>query len=169
MIKLIKRKLKKSEIEQLFIEIKDDPNITGYSHKEWKLLDQIWLAEVQGEFAGLGNIKIIDKNWSELGLYYVLKKYRGKGIGTLLFNKTYDEVRKSYRNIYIVSRNPVMIKMMRKKGIKIVPSFFNLPFVIIIKSIIFSLNCYRMKEYFRKILKHKSFAKLVFGIAINKQ
>lgn len=168
MIKLIKRKLEKNEVSKLFLEIKSDQNITGYSFSEWMSFDKMWIAEVDGKFAAVGNIRDYGGNWVELGLYYVLKKYRGMGIGTTLFNKTYDEVIQSNYNIYIVSRNPVMVRILKKKKFKITKNFFSLPTRVVWTSIIFALSLFRIKEYFRKIFTYPRTGKLIYGIIIKK-
>jgi len=164
MIQIIQKKFTKAEAKVMQSEIRQVPDITGYSLRELLRLKTIFKAFVSDEFAGACANFDFGRNWTELSAYIVFAKYRSQGIGKLLFQNAYNDAIDSGRNIYIVSRNPAMIKIFKRKNFQIITSFWKLPFEVIVHEIIFAASSiYRIKEFLRKLPMKKS-GKFIFGV-----
>jgi len=106
------------------------------------------------------------RSWLEISAFLVLKSYRGKGIGRKLFEKAFATADKSRRNYFIVSRNPVVIKMIKsRRDLKLTSRFSKLPLIVITREILSGFSWYRIREYLRKISFRKS-SGWVFGYHI---
>jgi GNAT superfamily N-acetyltransferase len=143
------RKLTNNEIDQLFSEIKKTPDLTSYTKAEWGRLGRIFVAEISGSLIGICAASYFNNDWVEIGVIYVLEKYRGEGVGSALFKKAYEYYEKD-KNIFMVSRNPAVIYMMKKKKMDLTGNFLKLPWSVKIHILKFIFSLYRIKEYFRK-------------------
>lgn len=160
---ILKRPLTDQEIDLVFKEIKTTPNITGYTKNEWKGFQDIFVAEKDGKLIGLSLLKVLDEDWSELAALYILPTFRHKGIGRRLFYKSIEYLKTKNKNIYTVSRNPLVIDLMRTNQFKII-GFSSLPRAIKVHIFKHSMSFYRFKEYIRKVFVYKSKDKWVYSI-----
>ena len=154
-----------SEAKVVQSEIKKSPDITGYSLRELLSLKNVFKAYSSGNFAGACANFNFGHNWTELSAYVVLPKFRRQGIGRLLFRSALKDATSREKNIYIVSRNPAMKKIIAGNGIKIVESFWQLPTAVKINSLKFAISWYRAAEFLRKLPMKKS-GKFIFGIKL---
>ena len=164
MFKIIERKLSAREIKEIFDEIKRTPTIVGYTKKEWRRFNLIFVAETSHKIVGVSALKRIDENWLDLSALFVLEKYRGRGFGKLLFQKTLKWAKSHHQNIYFVSRNPIVIKWAKEEKVKSFKSFFELPKRIKLHIIKNSLNLYRIFEFIRKAFVFRGQKGYVFFI-----
>lgn len=162
-VQTIQKKLTKQEAKIVQKEIRQSPDITGYSLRELLRLKKVFKAFISNEFAGACANFDFGRNWTELSAYIVFAQHRNQGIGKLLFQTAYKDAIKRKKNIYIVSRNPAMIKIFRKENFQIITSFWQLPLAVIIDTFIFAISWYRVKEFLRKLPMKKS-GKFIFGI-----
>ena len=125
----------------------------------WLLSGLVCPAETDGKTGG--------GFWTELGGFVVLEKFRGQGIGKLLYKTAYNDAIKRKRNVYIVSKNPAMIKIFQNSGLKIVHNFCQLPKAIWLYTIIFALNWFRICSFIKSRFTPRKSAKFVFGYRLN--
>jgi len=104
--------------------------------------------------------------WTELSGFLVLPKFRGQGIGKLLYKSAFQDAEDRKRNIYVVSCNPAMQKIMRGSNLTIITKFRQLPRVIRLHSLSFIISWYRLFETIRKALFMKKSGKFIFGYKI---
>ena len=182
-VKIIKAKFTRTEVKIVQKEIRKSPDITGYSLRELLVFKNIFKAYLGGEFTGgcIGfdfpprlpsGLRPAETdgetgggNWTEPSGFLVLPKFRGQGIGKLLYKFAYDEAVNRRRNIYIVSRNPAMQKIMRGSNLTIITKFRQLPQVIRLHSLGFAISWYRLFEAIRKSVMKKS-GGFIFGIRL---
>lgn len=136
------------------MEIKSTPNILGATRDEWRLFGEIWVAEENGSLVGVAVNRDTGSTWSEITLLYILIAYRGVGAGRRLFEAAWGELEKRGRNLYVISRNPAVIKMMKEKDMRFV-NLLLLPYEIQRYNIRFMLNRYRMVELVRKSIVYR--------------
>lgn len=79
-ITISKRALTDGEIELLIEEIRKFPNPVIGNKKQLKLLEHVYVAKVNTQFAGICAVIKLN-SWTKLGPFVVLQKYHGKGIG----------------------------------------------------------------------------------------
>jgi len=159
--------LTESEAKIIQSEIAKSPDITGYSMEELLQYKNVFKAYKGDEFAGCSINIDFGKIWTELGGFVVLLKFRGQGIGKLLYKIAYNDVIKRKRNIYIVSKNPAMIKIFQNSGLKIVHNFYQLPKAIWLYTIIFALNWFRICNFIKSRFAPRKSAKFVFGYRLS--
>lgn len=166
-VKIKKRKLKEEEITILIDEIQKTPFMNGHSKREWRKFSDVFVAEMKDKLAGVCVAIDLGFNWVEIGAILVLGEHRGMKIGKQLFNITFDYA-ESKKNIYMVSRNPIVKKWMFDKKMILANHVFNLPFPIIWHDIIMFFSLYRILEFFRKsvLFRHKS--EYIYGYKIVK-
>ncbi|MCX6810614.1 MAG: GNAT family N-acetyltransferase [Candidatus Berkelbacteria bacterium] len=161
-VQTIQKKFTKQEAKIVQKEIRQSPDITGYSLRELLRLKTVFKAFISNEFAGACANFDFGKDWTELSAFIVIGHHRGQGIGGKLFRTAFIDAIKRKRNIYIVSRNPAMINIIKKYDFKIITSFWQLPAAVIIDTFIFAISWYRTKEFLRKLPMKKS-GKFIFG------
>lgn len=161
-IAIRKRILSAQEAALLYRTIKEVPNISGYTFGEWRNLGPIWIAEDGKELVGVCVNVRLPGNWEEIATLYVFPKYHGRGIGRKLFDRAFREAKRERRHIYIVSRNPKVIHMMRKKRMRFVFPLL-LPLPLQWRNLVIALHPYRVYEYIRKLLHFGHKTRLVFG------
>lgn len=163
-----KRKLSDREIKILIEEIKRTPYMAGHSWREWRNFSDVFVAEINGELAGVSVVIDLGFNWVEIGAIYVLEKYRRAKIGKKLFDQAYSYAVSEKKNIYIVSRNPIVKKWMLDKKMILANHVFNLPSPIIWHDIIMFFSLYRILEFFRKSVLFRHKAEYSYGYKIVK-
>jgi len=164
-VKIVLASLGRSEAEIIQSEIRKSPDITGYSLRELLGFKNIFKVYKNGKFAGCCINFDFGGDWTELSGFLVLPKFRGQGIGRLLYKSAFQEAEGRKRNIYVVSRNPAMQKIIRKSDLKIISDFRRLPQVIRLHSLSFIVSWYRLIEAIRKAFMKKS-GKFIFGYKI---
>jgi len=158
MVKIVKRRVTKSEAELLIREIKKTPNIVGYSLAEWMAAEHIIVAEnEEGKMLGVCLNYDFHEHWYKIAALFIFEGFRGQGIGKLLFYQSYKDAMERHKNVYTISANPIVLKMMKDLNFIFFESLLDLPKIVIQyqatfwwHSLIWSLNFYRIKEIIRK-------------------
>jgi GNAT superfamily N-acetyltransferase len=162
-IQLIRRKLYDNEIELVIKEIQNTVNITGYTKTEWSTFDSVLIVMYEDKFAGICLYFDIGLNWAEIAVLLVLPEFRGLGLGSMLFFESIQSLTEMKKSIYTTTRNPIVLKMMRKNNFKLV-SLHQLPKEIQIFNLKFICSYYRIKEFFRKKMFRGELPSFVYGI-----
>ena len=163
MYQILKTQLSENEVNIFQSEIKNTPNITGYTKNEWVKFKDVWVAKVDGEVAGVCVNIEIDREWTEIAVLYVLDRYRGKGIGLGLFNTSFECLKENGKKIYTTTRNPKVENYMIGKKFSFV-SFFALPLPILLFNLRFVCSIFRVREYFRKQMYKNDLAPFKYGV-----
>lgn len=159
-IEIVKRQLTTKEARIIFNEIKNTPNIIGFTINELVSYKNVFVAMDDQKLAGVGIWIKVSEEWNELLVLFVLDGYRNQGIGSEILNNLIRDIGNS--NIFIPTRNAVVIRMLHNNNFKIV-IFWELPVEIKIYYFHYSLNLYRIKEFMRKnLLKHNK--PFVYGL-----
>ncbi|NEO03845.1 MAG: GNAT family N-acetyltransferase [Moorea sp. SIO3I7] len=172
MITVLKRKVSKSEAELLVKAIKSTPNIIGYSLKEWLEAEHVIVSENEkGNLLGACLNYDINRDWYKIGALFVFKEFRGQGIGKSLFYKSVEDAVQRGKNVYTISSNPIVIKIIEDSEFEKVSKFFDLTKVwkedrlfFFKHTVVWIMNLYRIKEIFRKTIVFNSNAPFVFGV-----
>lgn len=163
MIKITQKPFTKAEAKIVQSEIRQSSDITGYSLRELSRLRTVFKVYIDDNFAGACANFDFGRNWTELSAYIVFPEFRGQGIAKKLYAAAWDDAIKRNKNIYIVSRNLAMIKILRRTDLVIYDSFWQLPLAVKIDTFKFAISWYRIKEFLRKLPMKKS-GKFIFGI-----
>ncbi|MBU7585133.1 MAG: GNAT family N-acetyltransferase [Nostoc sp. TH1S01] len=174
MVKILKRKVTKSEAELLVKQIKLTPNIIGYSLTEWLAAEHVIVAEDEDcKMLGVCLNYDINKYWYKIASLFVFEEFRGKGIGKLLFYESYKYAVKRHKNAYTISANKIVIKMMRDLDFLLFDNLLNLPkmvskhkLVLCLHSLIWITNLYRIQEVIRKSIVYQNHTNFIYGIHI---
>lgn len=169
---ITKRNISLPEAELLIEKIKSTPNIVGYTVAEWSNCGRVIVAEDdRGQLLGACLNYDFAKNWTKIAALYVLEEYRGRGIGKALFYAAFDDAIHSGKNVYTISRNPIVIEMMNKLEFTTFDRFFNLPdrLDFYIHSLQWLASPYRIKEIIRKQIAFPARKKFIYGINLNKE
>lgn len=172
MYQLIQRGLQKNEATLLVEQIKQTPNITGYSFQEWMNFEDILVAENRKkQLIGVCLYYQFSKQWTFISVLFVFNQFRGNGIGKALFYQACQNINNNQKNIYIASRNPIIIKMMKDLNFIIFDSLITLPkpykkneLIFALRTLKWIINYYRIKEFVRKSIIYKEKNKFVYGI-----
>jgi GNAT superfamily N-acetyltransferase len=167
-MQIVKRTLKKEEIESIYWEMKKSPNFVGYKRKQLEKFKEVYIATEGNTFCGFSKIGVIDENWVEIDILLILEPCRGKGLGKELFNFSLNKAEDYYRNILIISRNPIVIRWASQAGFK-KERFLGLPCPIQLMLFTWAINLYRLKEIVRKSLKFRTRGKWVYLLRINQK
>jgi GNAT superfamily N-acetyltransferase len=170
--KIVQRSLTYTEAKLLVSEIKATPNITGYSINEWLNFKNILVAEVNNqELIGICYNNEFSDNWVKIDVLYVMPEFRNQGIGGKLFYESITLSNKKSKNVYTVTRNPIVINLMKKCDFLIFENIFNLPYPykqyqcdFNFHNIKWFINFYRIKEMIRKKIIYKSVEPFLYGI-----
>ncbi|MBD2363434.1 GNAT family N-acetyltransferase [Anabaena minutissima FACHB-250] len=176
MIKICKRKVTKSEAELLIREIKLTPNIIGYSLTEWMAAEHIMVAENEdSKMLGVCLNYDFHEHWYKIAALFVFEEFRGKGIGKLLFYEAYKDAERRHKNVYTISANRMVIKMMEDLNFLLFNSLLDLPttvsqyrFNFYWHSLGWVVSFYRIKEIIRKSIAYNDHINFVYGIHIFK-
>lgn len=131
-------------------ELKTTPNILGYTVREILRFRDVLIAEVEGSFAGVCVSKDLLFGWTDIAVLYVLPDYRGKGMGTELYTAAWERARERRRHIYTLSRNPQVIHMMERFGMKVSGAIWSAPLAYHLHMNCHMTSLYRMTEAIRK-------------------
>ncbi|MBW4632632.1 MAG: GNAT family N-acetyltransferase [Iphinoe sp. HA4291-MV1] len=176
MFKIVKRLLKEEEAKLVIKEIKLTPNIIGYSFREWMAAKNIMVAEDEdGKIAGVCLNYDFDQYWTKIAALFVLEKFRGKGLGKLMFLASFKDAIEREKNVYTISANPIVIKIMEELEFDTFKNILNFPkpykkykFVFYLHTIKWLMNCYRINEIIRKKLAYNFKEPFVYGLKICK-
>lgn len=176
MLKVLKRKITRTEAELLIEQIKLTPNIIGYCLSEWLEAENIVVAEDdKGNLVGACLNYDFSKDWSKIAALFVLEEFRGQGIGKLLFYESFKDAIQRGKNIYIISSNPIILKIMSKlefltfEGLTNFPKeYYNYQLTFYMHSIKWLINFYRIKEIIRKKIVYNSQETFLYGIKLAK-
>lgn len=161
------RKLKEGEISLLMDEISRTPFMIGYTKRELQKFPNVFVAEYEGEFAGVCANIGMGFNWVEVGPILVLEKFRGLKIGKQLFEIAFDAAVSKQNNIYMVSLNPIVKKWMQEREMTLANHVFYLSFIIIWHDIKMFFSLYRILEYFRKSFLYRGKPEYIYGFRLN--
>ena len=146
---IVKRRLTASEADVLYKEIKTTPNILGLTRGEWRAFKDVWVAEKDGQMAGVCANRDLPLGWSEVAALYVLPEHRAHGLGRQLFELAFDDLVKRRRDIYVISRNPAIIKMMEERRMRFL-AIERMPLGITLFNLAYMAQPYRGWEMLRK-------------------
>ncbi len=150
-IKITPRWLTSREANQLETELKSTPNILGYTAGELQHFPNVLVAETpSGEFAGACISKDLLFNWTDIAMLYVLPKFRGYGIGGKLFREAFARAQARRRHIYVLSRNPSVIRLMEQSEMKIARAAWQAPLALHLYNQYHMSSLYRLSEAIRK-------------------
>lgn len=175
MFKLVKRRVNENEAKSLANKIKETSNITGYSWREWIEFEHVIVAEDDdGQLAGVCSYEDFNYDWTFISVIFVVKEFRGKGVGKCLFQTACDDIISAHKKVYTSSKNPIIIKMMNDFSFVTFNTLFSLPepykkyeFIFIVRSIKWVSNFYRLTEIIRKSLKYGHGEKFTYGIKVS--
>lgn len=69
------------------------------------------------------------RNWIEPGTFFVLKSYRGCGVGTALIKELIIRF-KGNKKIYVATTNPIVFDFCERNGLKQCENYWNLPLAV---------------------------------------
>ncbi|WP_219892043.1 GNAT family N-acetyltransferase [Chamaesiphon polymorphus] len=155
--------------------IKYTPNIVGYTRKEWLKCEHIIIAEDErGQMLGACLNYDFAEKWTKIAALYVFDEFRGRGIGRSLFYKSFDDATNRHKNVYTISRNPTVIKMMNELNFTTFDSFLNFPdrfqpdlLDFYIHSLQWLASPYRIQEIVRKQIAFPSQQDFIYGLKSN--
>lgn len=174
MFQIIKRKLTEAEARLVVKEIKSTPYIVGYSFQEWMTAENILVAEDEASnLLGVCLNYDFDKDWYKIAALFVLEEYRGRGIGKALFYKSVRDGLERQKNVYTITANLMVIKMMKDLDFCLFKSLFALPdnyknhqLYFYLHHLRWIMNLYRIREIIRKKIIYQSSESFVSGILI---
>ncbi|MBP6994427.1 GNAT family N-acetyltransferase [Candidatus Woesebacteria bacterium] len=155
MIRIIKKPLTRGEA---FLLIKDNqryPDLIYVSEKRFRDLPCSYIAEIDGQFAGLCGVYEF-ASWIKIGPLVALQKYHGKGLGRTLIETVLKDF--PVRNIHISSSNEKVQTVVVSLGFSERKSFFMLPGVVqrfLLGQLMAMLSLKLIAEGIRKSIKYK--------------
>lgn len=161
---LIHRPLTEAEALCLHEELKTTPNILGYTPGELIRFRDVFVAEVEGEFAGICISKDLWFGWTDIAVLYVLPAFRGRGLGRELYTAAWGRAAQRGRHIYTLSRSPEVIHLMQQFGMTTTRSMWRAPFAVHLHMNRHMMSLYRWKEAARKSGMMKSSLPLLNGM-----
>lgn len=172
MFKFVQRNLQPHEVRTIVGEIEITPNITGYSLREWLSFKEVLVAEdLQGNMTGVCLYYDFHHNWSFISVLLVLKSFRGLNIGQNLFMIACDNILSEGKNVYTASKNPIVIRIMKKMDFILFDTLFRLPkdyrsyeLVFLLRLITWMFSSYRLKELIRKAKLYGVRSNFIYGI-----
>ena len=147
---LTHRPLTPEEARTLQAELKTTPNIIGYTARELVRFSDAFVAEREGEFAGVCISKDLRFGWTDIAILYVLPAFRGNGIGAELCTAAWKRAEERERHIFTLSRNPAVIHLMERFGMETSGGMRNAPLAAHLHMNRHMMNLYRWKEMIRK-------------------
>lgn len=145
------RPLTLSEAKRLHEELKTTPNILGYTVRELTHFPHVLVAETEaGAFAGACISKDLLLGWTDIAVLYVLPDFRGAGIGARLFKDAFARAQERQRHIYVLSRNPSVIRLMEQSGMETTRAVWKAPLAVHLHQQCHMSSLYRVREAFRK-------------------
>ncbi|GEM_PF-3473416 len=101
--------LSPAEVEIITAAMQAEPGFTGVDLDEYRSYNpshNITTIRADKELAGLAAHKDFGKNWAEFATLIILSKFRGQGLGKRLWQETLHQL--SYKNIFVISANPIV-------------------------------------------------------------
>lgn len=144
------RPLTEPEARTLYALIKLTPNILGYTMYELLRFRDVWVAEVGGELAGVCIAIDMPLGWTEFAALCVADEFRGMGIGSELFDRAWKTSLERRRRIFVMSRHPSVLTMMRAHGMTIHKNPLFAPLSVQLYNTWHMSSRYRWKELIRK-------------------
>lgn len=144
------RALTEAEARLLHQELKNTPYILGYTVRELQSLQEVWVAEDAGELAGVCVSVDLAGNWTEISFLLVLPAFRGQGYGRDLFREAWQQARYRQRHVYVLSRNPTVLKWMSELGITVTRRLWAAPWSVHWHMQKHMASWYRCREQWRK-------------------
>jgi GNAT superfamily N-acetyltransferase len=111
-------------LEALLEEVNQSPFIGALSLAELQQLlaaETIRFTYVDDELVGFGAWVVINDQWAEIGPFYMVKRFRGQGLGKQIMEDVVVHVGNSGRNLYAVTRNTAVDKMLQGMGFRRIP------------------------------------------------
>ncbi len=172
MSNIVKRKVNELEAALLIEQIKSTPNIVGYTMKEWLKCEHIMVAEDdRGQLLGACLNYDFAKNWTKIAALYVFEEFRGRGIGTALFDRSFNDAIDRHQHVYTISRNPIVIKKMNELNFTTFNSLLNFPdrfksdrLDFYAHSLQWLSSTYRIQEIVRKQIAFPAQQDFIYGI-----
>lgn len=158
------RRLERDEAVALHREIRETPNILGFTVGEWMRFRDLQVADIDGEFAGAALSLDMPFGWTDIAAICVLRAHRGAGTGKQLFYAAWKQAEIRKRHIYMMSRNPTVVEWMREKEMTIDARLWSAPVGVQIYMPIYMANWYRHVEIFRKSRMISKCPELVQGV-----
>lgn len=161
---IVYRTLNLAEAQRLHQELKTTPNILGYTVRELMRLSHVWVAEVEGGFAGACWSVDLLHDWTEIAALYVLPEFRGRRIGERLFQAAWESTQERQRHVYVLSRNPQVIEWMWELGMAVDEKLWRAPFAVHWYMQRYMASSHRLFESLRKRKEIARCPRLVQGI-----
>ena len=155
MFEIVRRNLSKIEASRLVQEMRDFPDIVYFSESHLCHLPHTFVAEFDGQFAGVCGVYEIG-TWIKLGPLVVLQEYHGRGLGRALI----DVILQHYpsHNYLIISSNKIVQRIALTSGFAECRSFFALPNIVkfaLARQLVHMLNTRLILEKIRKSIHYK--------------
>ena len=150
MTEIVFRSLTLPEAERLHGALKDTPNILGYTVRELIRLPPMHIAEAAGEFAGACFCVDLRGSWTEIAALCVLPEQQRRGIGAALFAAAWHRAEERKRHVYVLSRNPQVVRWMEARGMEVSGTLWNAPLVVHGCMMRHMASGYRLRESIRK-------------------
>lgn len=147
---LMRRSLTREEAELLHEELKTTPNILGYSVKELLRFQDMFVAEIEGCFAGVCICRDLHFGWTDIAVLYVLPEFRGRGLGTGLYTTAWEWTQRRRRHIFTMSCSAEVIHLMQRLGMELTTSMSRVPPAVHLHMNRHMMNWYRISEAIRK-------------------
>ena len=147
---LVLRSLTPQEARTLHEELKTTPNILGYTVRELLGFQEAFVAEAAGVFAGVCLSKDLRFGWTDIAALYVLPEFRGRGLGTELYQAAWRRAEERRRHIITLSRSPTVVSLMERSGMAVSPSMRRAPFAMHLYMQCHMTSLYRTREALRK-------------------
>ena len=161
---IIYRRLTTEEARRIHLELRETPNILGYTVWELLRLTDVHVAIVDGAFAGATWSFNLAFGWTEIAAIVVAEEFRGHGIGEALFEAAWARADGRGRSVYMMSRNQKVVDWMRAKGMTIDERFWAAPLAVHLHEPLYMASWYRHVEMFRKWRSIRKCPSLVQGI-----
>lgn len=151
MTDIVHRPLTLAEARLVHEALKETPNILGYTVRELLALDDVFVAEVDGGvLAGVCFSVDMAQNWTEIAVLFVFPAFEGQGLGTALFDAAWMQAEKRRRHLYLLSRNPQVVKWMRGRGMEVSEAGWKAPLAVHWYMSGYMASRHRWTESFRK-------------------
>lgn len=148
----VHKKLTVAESQQLAQLLRAEPNIVGYSLADWQRFSGVQASTIDGQLAAVSLVHQLSPQWQELAVLYVAPDYRKQGLGKELLDAVSVEARATKQRIVVITRTPVMVKMIERAGYH-PTSFSALPLIVKWQLATNELRLYRLKEVVRKSVR----------------
>ena len=160
---LTHRPLTELEATALHTELKTTPNILDYTVRELLRFEDVWVADVNGEFAGACISKDLRWRWTDIAVLYVLPDFRGRGLARELYTAAWERATSRKRHIYTLSCSPEVIHLMTQFGMETHREIWKAPLAVHLHMNRHLMSRYRWAESLRKQREMKRVTGLIGG------